>query len=136
MAMVASGIATFVLQDRIVEYAGASWMRAIEPWDVIVYMCLPILAASFGYVAVRRVIEVALLRREMSGPVCPKCKSSLIGLRVETRGVEPDPAQNRVRCPECGRNWKMLDIGVTPRDLMPREFGIAQAGTRLPLRGE
>ncbi len=100
------------------------------------YICIPTGVMSLAYVLVRRTIEVALLRREMTGPVCPKCKSSLIGLRIETRGAEPDPAQNRVRCPECGRIWRMLDIGLTPRDLMPREFDIASAGMRLPPRHE
>ncbi len=100
------------------------------------YICVPTGVMSLSYVVVRRLIEVALLRREMTGPVCPKCRSSLIGLRIETRGVEPDPAQNRVRCPECGRIWRMLDIGLTPRDLMPREWNIEHAGTRLPTRHE
>lgn len=136
LMMVASGIAAFALQDVLVPLVPDGWLRTVEPWDVVLYMCMPIGAASLGYAMSRRVLEVALLRREMTGPVCPKCKSSLIGLRVETRGADPDPAQNRVRCPECGVNWRMLDVGLTPRDLMPREFDIASAGTRLPTRHE
>lgn len=100
------------------------------------YIIVPTCLMSLAYVSLRRVIEVALLRREMNGPVCPKCKSSLIGLRVETRGTEPDPAQNRVRCPECGRNWRMLDIGLTPRDLMPQDWNIEGAGARISRRDE
>lgn len=100
------------------------------------YVCVPTVTMSVAYGMIRRIIEVMLLRREMTGPVCPKCKSSLIGLRVESRGAEPDPAQNRVRCPECGVNWRMLDIGLTPRDLMPHDWNIEGAGTRPPHRGE
>lgn len=136
IVMVVSGVASFMLQDVIAEQVPRGWLRAIEPWDVVLYMCLPIATASIGYAMSRRVVEVALLRREMTGPVCPKCKSSLIGLRVESRGAEPDPAQNRVRCPECGKNWRMLDIGLTPRDLMPHDWNIEGAGVRLPHRGE
>ena len=136
LLMVVGGMSTLLGQDWLLNQVSSAWIRWVEPWDLILYLCLPVCVASLLYTAGRRFIEVALIRREMKGPVCPKCKSSLIGLRVETRGTIPDPAQNRVRCPECGSNWRMLDIGLTPRDLAPPEFGLAGAGTRRPLRGE
>lgn len=134
--LVVTGFGALAALDWATQAFGTSIVFRDPVYVSMLYIGVPTGVMSVLYTTVRRVIEVALLRREMTGPVCPKCKSSLIGLRIETRGVEPDPAQNRVRCPECGRIWRMLDIGLTPRDLMPREFDIAHAGTRLPMRHE
>lgn len=73
----------------------------------------------------RRVVrDVALwfgIRREVRRSNCPKCGQSLTGLPIRTQGLNYDPASQFVRCPECGREFCLLDIGLTPRDLVPFE---------------
>lgn len=66
------------------------------------------------------------LRREIAGAQCPKCEQSLLGLRIEYVGLHPgEPGRAFVRCPECGRRHNLLEIGLTPRDLIPYEHRAA-----------
>jgi hypothetical protein len=61
------------------------------------------------------------VREEVNRARCPKCRQSLLGVPVQEVGVGGDPAKRFIRCPECGRKYMLLDIGITPRDLIPFE---------------
>ena len=99
-----------------------AWLIPDVP--IATYGIMIIATVSFSAMSsllVRDVVMWRVLRGEIDRAHCPKCKQSLMGLRIDSPGVTPDPAQNKVRCPECGRVWKLLDIGLTPRDLVPWE---------------
>jgi hypothetical protein len=61
------------------------------------------------------------VRDEVNRARCPKCRQSLLGVPVQEVGLGGDPAKRFIRCPECGRKFMLLDIGITPRDLIPFE---------------
>jgi hypothetical protein len=61
------------------------------------------------------------VRQEVNRARCPKCRQSLLGVPVQEVGVGGDPAKRFIRCPECGRRYMLLEIGITPRDLVPFE---------------
>lgn len=61
------------------------------------------------------------VRDEVNRARCPKCRQSLLGVPVQEVGVGGDPAKRFIRCPECGKKYMLLDIGITPRDLIPFE---------------
>ncbi|MFZ4575367.1 MAG: hypothetical protein ACOYN0_13290 [Phycisphaerales bacterium] len=69
----------------------------------------------------RDLVLYVLLRRELRRADCPACGQSLLGLQVQTVGLDPDPTRNSVRCTECGRVHKLMDLGLSPRDLVPLE---------------
>lgn len=80
-----------------------------------------IIAAAFAGFLLRDIFLWLGFREEVRGASCPKCRQSLLGVPVQSIGTEPDPAKRFVRCPECGRKFVLLDIGITPRDLIPFE---------------
>jgi hypothetical protein len=90
-------------------------------------MVVLVLAATSGLVGgmtlllSRDLVLYWLLRREIRRADCPECGQSLRGLRVQSVGSVFDPAQNFVRCTECGRTHKLLELGIAPRDLVPLE---------------
>jgi hypothetical protein len=61
------------------------------------------------------------VKDEVNRARCPKCRQSLLGVPVQEVGLGGDPAKRFIRCPECGRSYMLLDIGITPRDLIPFE---------------
>lgn len=61
------------------------------------------------------------LQDEVHRARCRKCHQSLVGVPVQSIGAEPDPAKQFIRCPECGKKFVLMDIGLTPRDLVPFE---------------
>jgi len=61
------------------------------------------------------------VRDEVNRARCPKCLQSLLGVPVQEIGLGGDLAKRFIRCPECGRKYMLLDIGITPRDLIPFE---------------
>ncbi len=62
------------------------------------------------------------LREQIARVRCPKCKYSLLGIPIKHRGLgQPVPGEAWIRCPECGKRQNLLEIGVTPRDLIPME---------------
>jgi hypothetical protein len=107
--------------------------------DGIALVILGVLSTALAALATRDVIILVGLRRMLRKASCPKCGYSLVGVKLTTRGVDPDPAKTEVKCPECGRRWVLLDIGLTPRDLISWEerAAIEHAGTlrRPPRRG-
>ena len=113
-----------------------AWVLAASVWPIERWVPLPASDAARGIlllvttVAVARLSGIAMrdvllweaLRREVRGAACPKCKSSLTGLPLQHRAIGPPvPGDAFVRCPECGKKWVLLDIGLTPRDLVPIE---------------
>jgi hypothetical protein len=71
----------------------------------------------------RDVVLLHLLRREVHKARCPGCRQSLMGLPITFRSLgPPEPGDAKVRCPECGRQWVLFDIGLTPQDLVPWEM--------------
>lgn len=61
------------------------------------------------------------LKDEVNRARCRKCKQSLLGVPLQSIGAEPDPAKQFIRCPECGRKFVLMELGLTPRDLVPFE---------------
>ena len=89
---------------------------------IVVMLSVTTVVVSFGGgLVVRDLTLYMLLKRELSRAECPRCRQSLRGLPVQSVGVEPDPTKNFVRCTECGRVHKLMDLGITPRDLVPFE---------------
>lgn len=81
-----------------------------------------VLAAGLAGLAVRDGLLLLALREEIHRARCPKCKQSFAGLPIRYQSLNPQqPGDARVRCPECGREWVLLDIGLTVRDLVPFE---------------
>jgi len=133
--------------------AGVAWATAwitldalttIDRWVPLPRMPemrLALLIATTGLfgIAAARVIRTLLLwrgiRREVRRSCCPKCGQSLTGLPIQTRGVNNDPADQFIRCPECGRTFCLLDIGLTPRDLVPFEQRAASGNIGRPKPG-
>jgi len=86
--------------------------------------CLLVGAAVFpalGYLVARDTGLYLALRRELRSVICPHCEQSLLGLPIQRIGEEPDPGKQFVRCPECGKKHSLLELGVTPRELVPFE---------------
>jgi hypothetical protein len=79
-----------------------------------------VLAGMVGGLLARDFVLLRLLRREVHKARCPKCRQSLLGLPITFRSLgPPEPGDGKVRCPECGRVWVLLDIGLRPTDLVP-----------------
>lgn len=72
------------------------------------------------------------LRRELARTSCRKCGFSLRGIPISTVGVDPDPAKSFVRCPECGKKYCLLDVGLSAWELAPpaSKDDYARAGQR------
>lgn len=103
--------------------------------DGVALVIIAVASTALSALATRDLIILVGLRRMLRKASCPKCGYSLVGVKLTTRGVDPDPAKTEVKCPECGRTWVLLDIGLTPRDLISWEerARIEQAGTLRPL---
>lgn len=77
------------------------------------------------------------MRAEVNRARCPKCGQSLMGVPVQTLGAEGDPASRYVRCPECGRKYGLLDIGITVRELIPFEQrAVPEDFAKVKVKGE
>lgn len=82
-----------------------------------------IVFAALAHFVARDLALWFALRAEVDGARCPKCAQSLLGVRIQYVGVDVStPGRSFVRCPECGRNHNLLEIGLTPRDLIPYEL--------------
>lgn len=92
----------------------------------VAFVGVPAAAVLFGLLCgllARDLVLLRLLRAEVHKARCPKCKQSLLGLPITFRGLgPPEPGDGKVRCPECGRQWVLLDIGLRPTDLVPWEM--------------
>ena len=90
-------------------------------WQLVLLVATTVLVAGVARLIARDAALWWGIRREVRRSNCPKCGQSLTGLPIRTRGLNYDPANQFVRCTECGREFCLLDIGVTPRDLVPFE---------------
>jgi len=90
-------------------------------WLLVTLVVSTVLATGLTYLLFRDLALWIGIRREIHRSNCPKCGQSLTGLRIRSVGLGYDPANRFVRCTECGTEFCMLDIGVTPRDLVPFE---------------
>ncbi len=80
---------------------------------VLVAVAVPLLVRDLGiYLG---------LKDEVHRARCRKCRQSLLGVPIQTIGADPDPAKQFIRCPECGRKFVLMELGLTPRDLVPFE---------------
>ncbi|GJQ30154.1 MAG: hypothetical protein HBSAPP03_20380 [Phycisphaerae bacterium] len=92
----------------------AEWM--------VVWLVVTTAMLALGLPLVVRDVGVYLgVRDEVHRARCRKCGQSLAGVPVQTIGAEPDPAKQFIRCPECGKKYVLMEIGLTPRDLVPFE---------------
>jgi DNA-directed RNA polymerase subunit RPC12/RpoP len=91
-----------------------------------VFVGVPVTAALSGLMSgllARDLVLLHLLRQEVHKARCPNCRQSLLGLPITFRGLgPPEPGDGKVRCPECGRQWILFDIGLRPTDLVPWEM--------------
>lgn len=113
----------------------AGWMLADEFLPVRRYVPLPrpgdglwvwyvattVLAAALSGLVMRDFGVYLALKRELRRVHCRKCDQSLLGVPLQRVGVDPDPMNQFIRCPECGRKYRLLELGLTPRELVPYE---------------
>jgi DNA-directed RNA polymerase subunit RPC12/RpoP len=88
---------------------------------LVAYVGLGVLFCGLVFLVTRDAGVVLGIRRELRRALCRKCGQSLMGVPINSVGVDHDPAKQSVRCPECGRRWMLLEMGLTPRDLIPFE---------------
>lgn len=51
---------------------------------------------------------------------CPKCSYPLMGIPIWHNGLgAPVPGTATIRCPECGFQGNLLEMGLTPNELIP-----------------
>lgn len=91
--------------------------------NVILLGTTTIFFAAVVRFAARDLLLWTALRDEIDQAKCPKCEQSLLGVRIQYVGLDVGmPGKSFVRCPECGRNHNLLELGLTPRDLIPYEL--------------
>jgi len=101
------------------------WRKAEHVWlgigslgDVLVLM--PGVVVILGAIVVIGLVRDIALRRALrisiDRAVCPTCRQSLLGLPVADRDSRPS-----VRCPECGKEHVLADIGLSLADVMARD---------------
>ena len=79
-------------------------------------------ALSLAFLLLRDLHVYLLIRSDLERSNCRACGQSLIGVPVLRTALHPGtPGDGRVRCPECGREWILLEVGLTDRDLIPFE---------------
>jgi DNA-directed RNA polymerase subunit RPC12/RpoP len=107
-----------------------SWYFPVQQWvpmpdshdgRLILLVVTSVLVPAMTGLLLRDLALWLGVRDEVNRARCPKCKQSLLGVPVQEVGVGDDPAKRFIRCPECGRKYNLLDIGITPRDLIPFE---------------
>lgn len=79
-------------------------------------------AGGLAGLLMRDLILYFALGSEIARTNCPKCRQSMLGLRVLESAMNPGtPGDARVRCPECGTMHVLLELGLAARDLIPYE---------------
>ncbi|MFA6043528.1 MAG: hypothetical protein WC718_00965 [Phycisphaerales bacterium] len=117
---------------------------AADPTLAIIEMLVTtVLAGAAVALLSRDVLLYLSIRRYLARASCPKCHQPLYGLPIQSIGAEPNPANQFVRCAECGKKYSLLDLGLTPRDLVPLEqrrvdpnFGAKRGGSVRVRHGE
>lgn len=87
---------------------------------LIVWVGAPALAALTACVLVRSLQAMRALRSMLRLARCPTCRYPLEGLRLaEPPGLDPNPAERRLRCPECGSRWTLMQLRISAIDMLP-----------------
>ncbi len=114
----AGGYALLILA-RHYDWFPVPFMRSPAAW---MYLAFGAIAAFIiTWLLVRDFLIYWGVRAEVYRARCPKCKHSLQGLRIDEIGTGLDPTKRFVRCVECGRRHRLMDLGLTPMDLVPFE---------------
>lgn len=91
--------------------------------SVLLLAATTVVAGAVARFVARDLLLWIALRAEIDQARCPKCEQSLLGIRIQYVGLDVGmPGKSFARCPECGTNHNLLDIGLTPRDLIPYEL--------------
>lgn len=119
----------YVTLSRYVPIPANATLASIE------LLVTTMLAGACAAFLSRDVLLYLSIRRYLARASCPMCGQPLHGLPIQSLGSEPNPANQFVRCAECGKRHNLLEIGLTPRDLVPLEqrrvdpnFGAMRAG--------
>jgi hypothetical protein len=89
--------------------------------NLVLTVASSVLVGSLAGLITRDLLVWWHVRVEVHRARCPECKQSLQGLPIEEVGLGLDPAMRFVRCTECGLKHRLLDLGLTPMDLVPFE---------------
>ncbi len=91
---------------------------------LVVAVAFVLFALSLSMLLTRDYAIYRGIHREIHRARCPKCRQSLLGVPVRAphSAGKPTPGDAWVRCPECGKRYNLMEIGLTPRDLIPFEF--------------
>jgi hypothetical protein len=87
------------------------------PVEFAIFIIFTVCAAALTGLFVRDRLLIRAIRDRVTLARCPACRYSLLGLQVRTDVA----GGHRVRCPECGAEHILGDIGIAPADLIPRE---------------
>lgn len=110
--VIASG---YIALSRYVPIPADATLAAVE------LLLTTVLAGAGTLLLSRGVILFVCIRRYLARSACRKCGQPLHGLPIGSIGAEPNPANQSVRCAECGTKYNLLELGITPRDLVPLE---------------
>ncbi len=88
---------------------------------LVVLAVTTVMVALVMRLLVRDLCLAWALKVEIDRAACRKCGQSMQGVPVREVGLGGDPSKRFVRCPECGKEWNLLESGITPRDLVPWE---------------
>lgn len=91
------------------------------------YVVTTVLVAAGAGLVLRDLGVYFALKRELRRVECPKCGQNLMGVPLQRIGVDPDPMNQFIRCPECGKKYVLMELGLTPRDLVPYEQRVVDA---------
>ena len=82
--------------------------------DWLAFTAVVVVAPLVGAVAGFKIRDIwlrAAIRRQIADTRCPKCRYSLLGLKLDS---------GTVTCPECGARHSLAAMGKTPADLLAR----------------
>lgn len=76
--------------------------------------------ASVGVAVGRDIAKGRALRAMLDRCRCPSCRYQFMGIPVWHNGMGvPQPGTASIRCPECGFQGNLLEMGLTPNELIP-----------------
>lgn len=90
--------------------------------QVGVWVITIVLGGAIAGLVGRDALYYLCLRRALRRTNCRRCGQSLLGVRIIDTSLHGEPGKAKVRCPECGKLHVLLEVGLTPRDLIPLEM--------------
>lgn len=97
-----------------------NFQSAYDPYFTAICFVLGLILTRIGAavgadLGKRRALLVSIERCR-----CPKCSYPLMGLPIWHNGLgAPVPGTATIRCPECGFLGNLLEMGLTPNELIP-----------------